>query len=50
MEAKDVVKLPAMIAYACLADVQRLCRCTLVDILEGRDCGIVVARPKRPRP
>lgn len=46
MDGSDIVKPPAAIYYACLPDVQRLCRCTLVDLLEGRDCGVVVDPPK----
>lgn len=49
MDAHDTVQPPAQIFYWCLPSPERNCRCTLADLLEGRDCGVVVKPPRERR-
>jgi hypothetical protein len=49
MNREDKVQPPAAIFYGCLPNVERGCDCSPADRLAGRDCGVVVARPKQPK-
>jgi hypothetical protein len=49
MDRSDTVKSLRKILYLCLPDWQRNCRCSIVDLMAGRDCGVVLPEPKRKR-